>query len=39
MTPKKCPNTEPHVCHRWGVEYAEMGTAWEECPGVREVTR
>lgn len=31
---RKCPKTEPHLWHTWGIEYADMGIAWEECPGV-----
>jgi hypothetical protein len=31
---RKCSNTEGHIGHRWGIEWADMGTAWYECPGV-----
>jgi hypothetical protein len=31
---KQCDRTNTHIGHQWGIEYADMGTAWYECPGI-----
>lgn len=31
---RRCDRTDWHVSHQWGIEYADMGTIWEDCPGL-----
>ena len=33
MDERHCGNSGWHLSHRWGEVWAEMGTAWWDCPG------